>query len=48
MAQRKAENLHQKMIEVNEATNLVRATPSLSSVEKWVAEAKQLPRVVTY
>ncbi|MCU7849263.1 MAG: DUF4332 domain-containing protein [Candidatus Thiodiazotropha sp. (ex Lucinoma kastoroae)] len=48
LAQRKAENLHKKMVEVNEAKNLVRATLSLSAVEKWVAEAKQLPRVVTY
>ncbi|MBV2122793.1 MAG: ferredoxin [gamma proteobacterium symbiont of Stewartia floridana] len=48
LAQRKPENLHAKMVEVNDAKNLVRATPSLSSVEKWVAEAKQLPRVVTY
>ncbi|MES9831180.1 MAG: DUF4332 domain-containing protein [Candidatus Thiodiazotropha sp. LLP2] len=48
LAQRKPENLHGKMVEVNEAKNLVRATPSLSAVEKWVAEAKELPRVVTY
>jgi hypothetical protein len=36
------------MVEVNDAKNLVRATPSLSLVEKWVEEAKQLPRVVIY
>ena len=48
LAQRKPENLHGKMVEVNESKNLVRATPSLSAVEKWVAEAKELPRVVTY
>ncbi|MET0065517.1 MAG: DUF4332 domain-containing protein [Candidatus Thiodiazotropha sp.] len=48
LAQRKPENLHAKMLEVNEAKKLVRATPSLSAVEKWVAEAKELPRVVTY
>ncbi len=48
LAQRRAENLHAKMLQVNEAKNLVRATPSLSAVEKWVAEAKELPRVVTY
>jgi hypothetical protein len=40
LAQRKAKNPRQKMVEVNEVKNLVRATPSLSSVEKWVAEAK--------
>ncbi len=48
LAQRKAENLHAKMVEVNEAKNLVRALPSLSAVESWVASAKELPRVVTY
>jgi predicted flap endonuclease-1-like 5' DNA nuclease len=48
LAQRKAENLHKKMVELNEAKKLVRATPSLPSVEKWVTEAKELPRVVTY
>ncbi|MGD8913177.1 MAG: DUF4332 domain-containing protein [Candidatus Thiodiazotropha sp.] len=48
LAQRKAENLYKKMVEVNDSKNLVRTTPSLSSVEKWVAEAKQLPRMVNY
>ncbi len=48
LAQRKPDNLHAKMIEVNEAKKLVRAVPSLSSVEKWVAQAKELPRVVSY
>jgi predicted flap endonuclease-1-like 5' DNA nuclease len=48
LAQRKAENLYKKMVEVNDSKNLVRVTPSLSSVEKWVAEAKQLPRMVNY
>ena len=28
--------------------NLVNRAPSLSSVEKWVEQAKSLPRVVTY
>ncbi len=48
LAQRNAENLHAKMVEVNEAKNLVRALPALSAVESWVASAKELPRVVTY
>lgn len=48
LAQRKAENLHAKMLEVNEAKKLVRATPGLSAVEKWVEQAKELPRIVTY
>ena len=48
LAQRKAENLHAKMVEVNEQKKLVRALPPLASVEKWVAEAKTLDRVVNY
>jgi predicted flap endonuclease-1-like 5' DNA nuclease len=48
LAQRKPENLHAKMVEVNEEKNLVRALPSLSTVESWVVSAKELPRVVTY
>lgn len=48
LAQRKPENLHAKMTEVNEQKKLVRALPALTVVEKWVAEAKALPRVVSY
>ncbi|MBC7906287.1 MAG: DUF4332 domain-containing protein, partial [Rhodospirillaceae bacterium] len=36
LAQRKAANLRQKMIEVNEAKKLVRALPSESQVEEWI------------
>jgi predicted flap endonuclease-1-like 5' DNA nuclease len=48
LAQRRADNLHAKMLEVNEAKKLVRRPPSLSEVEKWVAEAKTLPAAVTH
>jgi len=48
LAQRNAENLHAKMVEVNEAKNLVRQVPSASQVEDWVAQAKELPRVITH
>lgn len=48
LAQRNAENLTAKMEEVNEEKSLVRRTPSLTSVEKWVGEAKNLPRALTY
>ncbi|OAI42311.1 ferredoxin [bacterium SCGC AG-212-C10] len=41
-------NLHAKLVEVNDAKKLVRQTPSLSAVEKWVAEAKTLPQAVTH
>ncbi|MDX9955927.1 MAG: DUF4332 domain-containing protein [Anaerolineae bacterium] len=48
LAQRKPENLHAKMLEVNAERKLVRRPPTLAQVENWVAQAKELPRVVTY
>lgn len=48
LAQRRADNLTAKMEEVNAEKNLVRRTPSQTEVEKWVAEAKELPRVLEY
>ncbi len=48
LAQRNAENLTAKMAEVNEEKNLVRSLPSQKVVEGWVAQAKELPRVITY
>ena len=48
LAQRNAENLAAKMAEVNESKKLVRAVPSATAVEKWVAEAKTLDRKITY
>ena len=48
VAQRNAENLCQKLAEVNEAKKLVRVAPVQSQVEKWVEQAKTLPRVITY
>jgi len=48
LAQRNAENLATKMAEVNESKKLVRAVPSGTVVEKWVTEAKELGRKITY
>lgn len=48
LAQRNAENLAKKMEEVNEAKKLTRRTPSVTEVEKWVAQAKDLPRALEY
>ncbi len=48
LSKRVAENLYKKMVEVNQAKNLVNGMPGLSQVEGWIAEAKKLPRVVTY
>lgn len=46
LAQRKADNLHTKMAEVNEERKLVRQLPGMSQVEDWVKQAKALPRAV--
>ena len=48
LAQRKPENLYQKLAEVNEAKKLVRQLPTAAKVADWVEHAKGLPRVVNY
>jgi predicted flap endonuclease-1-like 5' DNA nuclease len=48
LARRNPENLLAKILEVNEAKNLVRRTPYLSFVTSWVEQAKNLPRKVEY
>ena len=48
LAQRRPDNLTAKMEEVNAEKKLTRRTPSLKEVEKWVAEAKELPRALEY
>ncbi len=48
LAQRNAANLQAKMAEVNAAKKLVRQLPAVSQVEKWVLQAKELPRVISH
>jgi len=48
LAQRSAENLAAKMEAVNTEKELVRRVPSVKEVEDWVAQAKDLPRVLEY
>lgn len=48
LAQRNPENLHQKMLETNQAKKLVRRPPALSMVKRWVDQAKKLPRMIHY
>ena len=48
LATRNAENLVAKMEEVNTERNLVRKVPVLSQVKSWIAQAKELPRVLEY
>ncbi len=48
LAKRNAENLHAKMVEVNEAKKLVRRLPTAQQVAEWIEQAKSLPRKVSY
>ncbi|AKH20104.1 DUF4332 domain-containing protein [Sedimenticola thiotaurini] len=49
LAQRNAANLHTRIREVaEERGNVVRRVPSPAEVEKWVAQAKELPRAINY
>lgn len=41
-------NLHPKLVEVNEAKNICNRVPSLSEVEKMIAQAKELEPLITY
>ncbi len=48
LAQRNAENLYQKLGEVNQEKKLVRQRPGQAQVQEWIEQAKQLPRKITY
>ena len=48
LAQRNAANLYDKIKEVNVSKNLVRKLPAQSQLEDWIAQAKRLPRAVSY
>jgi predicted flap endonuclease-1-like 5' DNA nuclease len=48
LARRRADNLSQKMAEVNEQKKLVRRLPTENQVAGWIESAKGLPRMVTY
>ena len=46
LAHRVAENLHAKMVEVNEKKHLVKRLPSVGQVSGWIDQCKNLPRAV--
>lgn len=48
LAQRKAENLFEKLIAVNKEKELVRQLPTLKAVTNWVEQAKKLDRIIKY
>ena len=48
LAQRNPDNLHSKLVEINESKSLVRQLPSADAVQSWVEQAKALDRIVTH
>lgn len=45
---RVAANLQPKLVEVNDAKNLCNRVPSVTEVEKMIAQAKELEPIITY
>lgn len=48
LATRRADNLHAKILETNSANDLTQRPPTLAQVEDWIAQAKDLPKVLSY
>lgn len=48
LAQRDPDHLYETLVETNRAKKLVRRMPGRDQVAAWVAQAKELPRVITY
>ncbi|MBU0501542.1 MAG: DUF4332 domain-containing protein [Gammaproteobacteria bacterium] len=48
LAHRVPEHLHSKLLEVNEGTKLTGRVPTTGEVEKWIQQAKELPKILTY
>jgi len=48
LAQRRADNLLEKMLDVNKKKKILRRPPTLSMVEDWIKQAKKLPRAIHY
>ncbi len=48
LGRRNANNLHEKLIEINEKKLLVKKMPSINQVSEWIEQAKNLPRKVEY
>jgi predicted flap endonuclease-1-like 5' DNA nuclease len=48
LATRRADNLHAKLTETNDAKQLTQRPPTMSQVEDWVEQAKGLPKLIEY
>ena len=48
LAQRRADHLHEKLTAINREKKHVHAVPSVNTIERWIEEAKELPRIVSH
>lgn len=48
LSTRSPDSLHTKVLDVNRKKKLVRRTPTLDVVRRWIENAKKLPRLVEY
>lgn len=48
LATRNPANLHQKLVETNDAMELTQRPPTAAQVEAWIAQAKDLPKLLSY
>ncbi|NEV64291.1 DUF4332 domain-containing protein [Thiorhodococcus minor] len=48
LATRRPDNLQAKMAETNASLKLAARAPTQAQVEDWVAQAKELPKLLTY
>ena len=48
LANRRPDTLHIRLIEVNTQKRVAWRAPDLRSVENWIAQAKQLPKILEY
>ncbi len=48
LATRNPDNLYTKLVEINTEKKLAGRTPDLNMVKEWVAQAKELPKLLVY
>jgi len=48
LATRRPDNLHAKLTETNDSTQLTQRPPTAAQVQDWVEQAKALPKHITY
>ena len=48
LATRRPDNLHKKIVETNDEQKIAGRNPTMADVESWVAQAKELPKMLQY